>query len=351
VLVVGAGIGGLSCAIALGRAGADVAVVERHADIRPVGSGIMLWGDTLDALDRLGVGAAVQSRAGVVDRSELRDPKGRPIEGLWIGSFLEKDPGARAPICIHRAALHEVLLEAVGVSRLRLGAACKEITIGDSGVRVGLEGAAPLVADVVVGADGIHSTVRTQLFADAVPRYDGQTIFRGVAEPGPDTADGVAVVAIGNGCRFGWEPMGDGSIYWFGGRFQPEAQPDHDDGHKADLLTTFGNWAAPIPQLIRRTPDSDILRNDVYVLDALTEWGRGPVTLLGDAAHAIAPHVGQGACVAIDDAEALAGELSAGFVEASLRRYEARRRLAVQPLLEKAAQLRSGLQSGTLIPR
>jgi 2-polyprenyl-6-methoxyphenol hydroxylase-like FAD-dependent oxidoreductase len=311
----------------------------------------MLWGDTLDALDRLGVGAAVQSRAGVVERSELRDPEGRPIDGLWIGSFLEKDPGARAPICIHRAALHEVLLEAVGASRLRLGAACQEVTIGDSGVRVGLEGAAPLRADVVVGADGIHSTVRTRLFADAVPRYDGQTIFRGVAEPGPDTADGVAFVAIGNGCRFGWEPMGDRSIYWFGGRFQPEGQRDHEDGHKADLLTTFGHWAAPIPQLIRRTPDPEILRNDVYVLDALTQWGRGPVTLLGDAAHAIAPHVGQGACLAIDDAEVLAGELSSGSVEASLRRYEARRRLAVQPLLEKAAELRSGLRSGSLIRR
>jgi 2-polyprenyl-6-methoxyphenol hydroxylase-like FAD-dependent oxidoreductase len=349
VVVVGAGIGGLSCAIALRRAGVDVTVIERHADVRPVGSGIMLWGDTLDALDRLGVGAAVQSRAGVVDRSELRDPDGRTIEGLWIGSFLEKDAGARPPICIHRAALHEILLEAVGASRVRLGSACADIRIGHDGVRVGVEGAPPLVADLVVGADGIHSTVRMELFPDSVPRYDGQTIFRGVAEPGPDTANGVAFVAIGNGCRFGWEPMGDGSIYWFGGRFQPEGQPDHEDGHKADLITTFGDWGAPVPQLIRRTPDAEILRNDVYVLDPLAYWGRGPVTLLGDAAHAIAPHVGQGACVAIDDAEALARELAVPSVEGSLRRYEARRRAAVQPLLQKAAELRSGLESGTLI--
>jgi 2-polyprenyl-6-methoxyphenol hydroxylase-like FAD-dependent oxidoreductase len=348
VVVVGAGIGGLTCAIALRRAGLEVSVLERHAEIRPAGSGIMLWGDALDALDRLGVGEAVQANAGIVDRSELRDPDGRPIEGLWIGSFLQKDPRARPPVCIHRATLHHVLVDALGRQRVRLGAPCSTLSIEAAGVRVEVEGAAPVRADVLVGADGIHSTVRTHLFPDVIPRYDGQTIFRGVAGPGPDVADGVALVAIGDGCRFGWEPMGDGSVYWFGGRFQPESQPDHEGGHKPDLLATFGDWAPPVPQLIQRTAGTDILRNDVYVLDPLSEWGRGSVTLLGDAAHAIAPHIGQGACVAIDDAEALADALRAGPVEGSLRGYEARRQDAVRPLLDRAAELRKGLESGTL---
>lgn len=349
VAIIGAGIGGLTAAIALRHRGIEVDVYERHETIRPAGAGIMLWGDTLDALDRLGLGEHVSASGGVVDRSEFRDPNGQPIAGLWLGSFIEKDLDDRPPVCLHRALLHKTLIDALGSEHVTYGAEFEEFTVDDGQVSIQFGNADPAVADILIGADGINSQVRMHLFPDASPCYDGQTIYRGVADHLPGPAESISFVAIGEGCRFGWEPLGDGSIYWFGGRFQPEDLPDGSEGRTHDLLTTFGSWASPVPELIESTEEGGILRNDVYTVGPLQAWGRGPVTLLGDAAHAISPHIGQGACLAIDDAEILAAELEHDRTTSALRRYETRRRDAMLPIYDKAAQLRSGLESGRLV--
>ncbi len=321
VLVIGGGIGGLTAAVALQRAGIAVQVHERAPEVREVGAGIGLWPNAIVALDRIGLGEAVR-RAGVpLANGIVRSSAGKTI-ALTSLAELERRFGA-STIIVHRATLIEILRAALGEEDLRLGRACVGVEQTDAGVTARFADGGTASADVIVGADGLHSVVRSALHGEVPPVYAGYTAWRAAVPFDHGRFD--AGESWGPGTRFGMFPMVGGQVYWFATANAREGARA-SGGEKAFLLDRFAKYHDPVPAMIDAAPADAILRNDVYDRPPLADWGRGRITLLGDAAHPTTPNLGQGACQAIEDAVVLARRLhDARDVVQALRAYERER--------------------------
>jgi len=198
------------------------------------------------------------------------------------------------------------------------------VSQGDGAVSVNFANGQRAQADVVVGADGLHSVVRASLAIPGAIRYAGYTAWRGIAPF--RTAGLLAGETLGHGQRFGLVPIAGDRVYWYATDNVPEGGREDVEAAKTRLAGMFANWHAPIPALIAATEAPAILRNDIYDRDPVDRWGEGRVTLLGDAAHPMTPNLGQGGCQAIEDALVLARCLAeGGAADASLRRYESLR--------------------------
>jgi len=178
--------------------------------------------------------------------------------------------------------------------------------------------------DVLIGADGIHSVIRSRLFKASQPRYAGFTAWRAITTFPHDRIP--AGVAWGFGARFGFMPIRNGRVNWFAGIKAPAEIRGVIPGHQHEVLQHFRSWFDPVPAVIAATDDADIIRSDIYYVPNLKSWSRGRVTLVGDAAHAMTPSIGQGACQAIEDALVLGICLrETTSPVAALREYEHRR--------------------------
>jgi 2-polyprenyl-6-methoxyphenol hydroxylase-like FAD-dependent oxidoreductase len=321
-IVVGAGIGGLCAAIALRQAGIAVTVYERAPEIGEIGAGLTLWANAIHALRALGLADAVLALSIPALGGTIRTWDGRILSRI-PPRVLERRFGAGA-IAIHRADLQQALLRALGTEALHLGATCYAITADSTGVTARFENGDSAHADLLVGADGLNSTVRAHLHGAQPPRYAGYTAWRSVTAFPLDPSD--VGETWGCGARFGLVRLDRGRVYWFATINAPEGAPDLPVGRKREVLERFQSWHAPIPTVIAATGEGAILRNDIYDRPPLHHWGAGRVTLLGDAAHPMTPNLGQGACQAIEDAVVLRDSLAGNQdVEAALRRYEALR--------------------------
>jgi 2-polyprenyl-6-methoxyphenol hydroxylase-like FAD-dependent oxidoreductase len=336
-MIVGAGIGGLTAAIALRRAGIDATVFERTGELKEVGAGILLAANAVSVLGELGLSDEVRG---------LGTPASAGRVLTWRGNTLTKVPLEKLETrvgvpsaAVHRADLQDLLLRKLEGQGPRLGAECSGFESDAEGVNVVFADGAQERGDLLVGADGLHSTVRAGLFGPEKPRYAGYTAWRAVVRPGRGLLPwGTGFESWGRGARFGCAHIGDGRVYWFATINAPEGEKDGPLGSpsapKAVLERHFGGWHHPVPALIAETDEEKIRRDDLYDREPLSgSWGRGRVTLLGDAAHPSTPNLGQGACQAIEDAVVLArGLKEAGGRDASydvpsaLRRYEDLRR-------------------------
>lgn len=332
-LIVGGGIGGLVTARALRLRGLDVAVFERTPEPRPVGAGITLMANATGVLRELGLVDAVVAAGSRLTHGESRSWRGDLLVSI---PFAEVDRRLGAPsVGIHRADLLRVLLDALEPGTVRFGAEFVAFEQDRAGVTAHFASGASERGDLLIGADGIHSTVRARLLADGPPRYAGYTAWRGVTT-GADVPSDTSWELLGRGARFGMAPIGGGRTYWYATANVKAGEVDPPGGRKADLEHRFADWWEPVRALIASTPEPDILRNDILDREPSDLWGIGRVTLLGDAAHPMTPNLGQGACQAIEDAVALAAALARGDdVVAALRAYEAAR----QPRTAKITRL------------
>jgi len=332
-MIVGAGIGGLTTAIALQRGGVETAVFERAGELAEVGAGILLAANAIRALADLGLSDEV---------SQLGTPASAGLIRSWSGETLaevparelEKRSGAPS-VAVHRADLQGLLLKEAGEKNVVLGAECSGFEQDDEGVTAIFADGTEERGDLLIGADGLYSTVRARLFGPQKPHYAGYTAWRAIVEPDRELLPwGTGFETWGKGARFGCAHIGGGRVYWFATRNAPEGQRDgpvgSPSGPKAALTRLFDGWHHPVPDLIAETEERVIRRDDLYDRAPLSgSWGEGRVTLLGDAAHPATPNLGQGACQAIEDAVALARCLeqvaqtnARDGVPSALRRYE-----------------------------
>lgn len=317
--VIGGGIGGLATALGLGRVGWRVTLLERQPALAAVGAGLLIWPNAVLALRALGVEAEVRA-AGVPTYGigGVRRPDGRWL-ARFDGQALAREIGT-PPLTMHRADLHEILAGALPASvQVRTGV---EVT------------AVPAEGDLVVAADGINSAVRRALAPQTRVRDSGQVAWRAVATGEFDLDGGGETV--GRGWRFGMAPVGARGVYWYVAapgplRTTPAAE------QLAELKSWLAGWHAPIAGLMAATPPEDLLHHTIGDLDPLPPMRFGDrVALLGDAAHAMTPNLGQGAAQALEDAVTLAAEMAPATtpeaVAAGLTRYEAARRARVAAL-------------------
>ena len=338
VLIIGGGIGGLAAAVGLRRTGLQAEVYEQAAELKEVGAGISLWSNAIIALDRLGLADAVRAQAIPEIQGGIRTWDGRLLTGVSTRTL--QDKYREASVALHRAELQQILMKAwtaEGSEGLQLGKHFTRFEQDEEGVTAYFSDGTQARGEALIGADGLRSVVRAQLHGPSDPVYAGYTAWRAVV---PFAGDRLTPGETwGKGARFGQVPLRDGQVYWFATRNTP-ARNHAPAGEKAELRQIFRGWHAPIEELIENTPDDRILRNDIYDRPVLSAWGRGRVTLLGDAAHPMTPNLGQGACQALEDAVVLARWLGQpGEVGPGLRRYEQQRIPRANSLVRQSRQL------------
>lgn len=305
-MVVGGGIGGLAAGLALTHGGWQVRVLERAPEASEIGAGLTLVRNAMVALDALGVGSAI--RAAGQTESSLGT---RTSTGRWLWRFdaaTVADQLGSSSLGIHRATLARILADALPAGVLTCGADVIEVTPGSEQEQARVAcltgaGRVELPADLVVAADGIHSRVRSQLWVTPPAVYVGSTAWRAVTRD-RWTGEPAAAISWGPGSEFGSVPLGDGRVYWYGATTAPRGERSSDE--MAEVRRRFGSWHDPIPELLDATDPAEVLRHDLFQLASdLPGYVRGRVALLGDAAHAMPPYLGQGAAQALEDAAVL----------------------------------------------
>jgi salicylate hydroxylase len=342
VVVIGAGVGGLTLALLLRQRGIDADVLERSAELRDVGAAVALSANGTRVLRHLGLDgklAAVSLEPAAIIHRDGRDGR---VVAVTEGPGWYRDRFGAPFYSVARTALQHLLADALGAGRLHLGNAVQALREQSSGVQVLCASGASFDADVVVGADGVHSMIRTWVTGDrAAPVYSGASGFRGLVPaadvPLPDP--GAAQVWMGPGAHVVTYPVpvngvpminflavADEPARWTAPGWTQDAEPG---AH----LTAFAGWHPALLGLLDAVPQSP--RWALFASRPQSRWSRGRITLLGDAAHAMLPHYGQGANQSIEDAAVLATELAAATDPVTaLRRYE-RRRLARTRKLQK----------------
>jgi 2-polyprenyl-6-methoxyphenol hydroxylase-like FAD-dependent oxidoreductase len=318
VLIIGAGIAGLTAAIALRQRGIDAAVFEQADDLRKtqVGSGLSLGYNVTRAMEHLDL------------LEELKAPA-TPITGLEFvtskGKHIATAQALELAVGILRPALHGLLVEALGESEVQLGTKLTRFEQDGDGVTAHFEDGRTARGDVLLGADGLKSTVREQLLGPSEPSYRGYCTRRGILKSELDRAIPERVV-LGHGERFVFYPVGQGYVYWTGATNEPPGGKEDGAEIKRRTLERFGDWPDPIASLVESTDDSDTFLADTYDRDPVQRWGEGRVTILGDAAHPMTWDRGQGASQGIEGAVLLARQLSQDGVSGeALRAWEAER--------------------------
>jgi 2-polyprenyl-6-methoxyphenol hydroxylase-like FAD-dependent oxidoreductase len=343
-VVVGGGVGGLAATRALLEPGWDVTVLEQAPTFEPVGAGLAVAPNAVRALDWLGLGDELRARGIAQGAAGIRDASGRWLMRTDI-TELERRFGVPG-FALRRADLHHMLVDAIGQADERPGHHVSSVSQADGQATVTFEGPSgqgSVSADLVVGADGINSRVREDLFpAHPGPSYAGYITWRGLVPA--DAAQDIELEARltetwGRGERFGIAPLADGQVYWFATASVPEAS--HTDDSLADVAARYRTWHHPIPQLLDATPPQALLAHDIHHLDQpLERYVDGRIVLLGDAAHAMTPDLGQGACQALEDAVTLGHAIGTTTdLGAALASYDRDRRPRTQELVRLSARI------------
>lgn len=309
-------------------------MLEQRTDLG-AGTGISIWPNALAALDEIGVGDAVRDAGGRVTAGAIRWRSGR---------WLRRPTGQRMVtalgeplVVVRRSTLTELLAAALPDDAVTTGASVTAVSTTLSGVEARTADGGIVEADAVIGADGVRSVVAGVLNGDLPSRYVGYTAWRGVADTPMDPA--LAGETLGPGVQVGHVPLGAEHTYWFATERTPEGgrAPEGEHAHLARLLS---GWAAPIPALLAATTPENLLRNDLYDRVAPRHWSRGPVVIIGDAAHPMRPHLGQGGCQGIEDAAVLARCVAqAQDVPQAFTSFATFRRRRVRALVREAATI------------
>lgn len=344
VIIVGGGIGGLFAAKALISHGIPVSVYEQAPALGEVGAGVYITPNSVRQLERVGLGPAVAAAgARVGPGSHYFHHDGRPIAPVQVTD----SAGWNATFGMHRADLVELLANALPEEIVHTGHRCTGISQDDRKVRVSFANGATAEADIVIGADGIHSELRPYVFPPSTPVFSGSIAYRGTVphERMPDWPMNVWQMWLGKGKHFLAFPLRAGKLINYVG-FVPADQEMKESWSAAgdpDMLRAeFAGWDPRIETLLQKVDMT--FRWALYDRDPLPAWTKGRLSLLGDAAHPMLPHLGQGANQSIEDGMALAtimAEATPETAPSALVAYERLRR-------ERVAQVQRGARQNGL---
>lgn len=321
--ILGGGIAGLTTAIALQKIGIYAQVFEAAPEIKPIGAGLLLAANAVQAYERLGMAKKIVQCGRLLPSFAILDDRGRTITQADAATISRKY--GMHNFAIHRATLHEALLAELSPWQVHTGKRAVGFEKSGRQINIRFQDGTTVLTDQLIVADGIHSAIRRQLLPDSAPRYAGYTCWRAVIDAG-DLDVQAATETWGPEGRFGIVPLADNRIYWFACLNAAENDPRFANYTVEDLQRHFGHYHHPVSEILTRSRNATLLHNDIIDLKPIENYAFGNVVLIGDAAHATTPNMGQGACQAIEDAIILADELKKNpMPEVAFRAFEQRR--------------------------
>lgn len=338
-IVVGAGVGGLTAAIALRARGFDVEVLEAAPESRTSGGGLGIASNATKVLKALGIDLPNAGVGRVCERFSLHTASGRLMREMPISSIAHE---LGSPVVnVRRSDLTALLRDALADVPIHYGVEVARYDKTGDGVTVTCADGSTRAGDVLVGADGIRSVVRAQSVGpEPINEYGYVCWIATVPFEHPRPGPGGAAHYWGNGRRFGLIDIGGGDVYWWGTKNVAAHEARRRTGVKEDVLRCFDGWAEEVCRVVSLTPEADIVSVPAQDREFAESWGDGPVTLVGDAAHPMLTSLSQGAGSAIEDGYALAHHLAAGGdVVTALRRYEEARRERTRWLVTASRRL------------
>lgn len=333
LVIVGGGLVGLTAAASLRRDGHQVTVLEQAPEIRAAGAGIGLWPNALREFDRCGTGAAVRSMGRDVD-AWFFDPAGRAMRSAGY------DDSAYRYLLVPRPQLSAVLADAVGRSRITLGARVVGYTETDDEVVVHLASGESVHGDLLIGADGVYSQVRARLLPDSEAQpHTGNIAWRAVVPAGDERHDGTVLTLGRERTRGGYSRITAGETMWFVNQFEVGTLTGSKRDRALERARNLAEdgWHEDLLDMIAATPEESILENQIMVVPPLARWTSPRVALIGDAAHGLSPHIAAGGTLGIEDVGVLRKALATastlrealtGYEQLRMHRFEQVRKLA-----------------------
>lgn len=339
VVIIGAGMGGLTTGIALKKFGHQVRIFEQTEKILPVGAAISLWSNGVKCLNYLGLTDKIAKLGGQMDDLAYVDGLTGDVMTQFSLLPLIEEVGQR-PYPVARADLQNMLMDEFGRDQIYLGKNMVSLEDKADYVEVHFADGSSTQADLLIGADGTHSLTRTYVLGQQVQRrYAGYVNWNGLVEISEDLAPAQQwTTYVGEGKRASLMPVADGKFYFFLDVPLPAGLDNNRDEYKKLLKQCFVDWCQPVQQLIERLDPQKTNRVEIHDIEPFTQFYKGRVVILGDAAHSTTPDIGQGGCQAMEDAIYLARSLQINTLglEDALRRYQNKRNERANELVLRA---------------
>lgn len=319
--IIGAGIGGLTTALAFEKLNIPYHLYEKAEDINAIGAGIWLAPNALKVYEWLGILDQVKNAGNSIDRITIATAD---LQTLTDSKQDEaKEEYGYSTVAIHRAELQKVLANNVASSNISWGKGLKSYTETKEGVELQFLDATTTIVNYLIGADGINSVVRKQLFPKSKIRYSGQTCWRGVTNfKLPEDYNHRGIEMWGKQTRFGISKLSADKTSWFAVAKSKPFLTDNKETLKEDLLKEYKKYANVVTDLIANTNIDAILRNDIIDLKPIKKWHTNRVCLLGDAGHATTPNMGQGGAQAIEDAYFLSKIIATNTTDSPFKEFQ-----------------------------
>ena len=299
-IIIGGGIAGLTTAIALEQQGFDTQVYEAQPKLSVAGAGIWMATNAMQVFERLGLASDIKRNGMPLDKIEIADYKLRTIQATSQLLFVEQYGFSVTSIL--RSRLRDTLVKHYG-KPIYTGKRLDRVLDNGKSVKAHFVDGSHVSGEILIGADGIHSAVRQQLFPRSQIRYSGQTCWRGIADISLDPPyERACVETWGKKYRFGLSVISEKEVYWFAVAKAPRGGRDDRTMLKGKLQGMYADFSNPIPAILSATPAERIIRNDITDLQPIGNWYKGRICLIGDAAHATTPNMGQGGGQAVEDA-------------------------------------------------
>lgn len=338
-IVIGGGIGGMSAALALEKAGIETAVFEAVKEMKPVGAAISVWPNGVKCLNALGLKAQLRALSGNMAFMAYQDfASGATLTRFSMEPLVRQVGEYPSPVA--RAELQAMLIDSYGRERVSFGKRVAQVEQHQHGVFARFEDGTTAHGDLLIAADGAHSVIRQSVLGEKVERrYAGYVNWNGLVEIDAALAPADQwTTFVGEGKRVSLMPVSGNRFYFFFDVPLPKGLAEDRSTVKADLRRYFQGWAQPVQRLIDAIDPATTNRVEIHDIDPFSRFVSGRVALLGDAAHSTTPDIGQGGCAAMEDALVLAASLAAHSlgIEDALQRYEARRVSRTRDLVLKA---------------